>query len=140
MVSGFFTSPKDQARICSGLASPIRIASKLLTSSRFTYRPYLSDSAIRGDRGDVLDGAGGARCRKWAQRSRESPLTFLGSALSTEGHRQVLYALGQVRSRAAPGLKLVTPSWSRGRHPATTIEAAPRQARGDRSRPSAHLA
>src|ERR1700681_2927698 len=35
MVSGFLTSPNDHARICSGLASPIRIASKLLTSSKF---------------------------------------------------------------------------------------------------------
>src|ERR1022692_58826 len=33
MVSGFLTSPNDHARICSGLDSPMRIASKLLTSS-----------------------------------------------------------------------------------------------------------
>src|ERR1700691_2170858 len=35
MVSGFLTSPNDHARICSGDARPMRIASKLLTSMRF---------------------------------------------------------------------------------------------------------
>src|ERR1700722_12604420 len=35
MVSGFLTSPNDHARICSGDARPMRIASKLLTSIRF---------------------------------------------------------------------------------------------------------
>jgi hypothetical protein len=33
IVSGFVTSPFDQSRIWSGLASEIRIAEKLLTSS-----------------------------------------------------------------------------------------------------------
>jgi hypothetical protein len=40
IVSGFLTSPKDQARICSGEAKPIRIASKLLTSSKFTLKLF----------------------------------------------------------------------------------------------------
>ncbi len=34
MVSGFFTSPLDHARICSGEARPIRMLSKLFTSSK----------------------------------------------------------------------------------------------------------
>lgn len=35
MVSGLRTSPNDHARICSGDAKPMRMASKLLTSMRF---------------------------------------------------------------------------------------------------------
>jgi hypothetical protein len=38
IVSGFVTSPDDQSRICSGDASEIRMALKLLTSSMVLLR------------------------------------------------------------------------------------------------------
>jgi hypothetical protein len=48
MVSGFVTSPFDHSRIWSGLASEIRIALKLLTSSMVLLRvPGWHGDAIR---------------------------------------------------------------------------------------------
>src|SRR5690606_5081878 len=46
MVSGFFTSPCDQARMSSAVARPMRSSSKTLTSSKMSY--FLKFSKILG--------------------------------------------------------------------------------------------
>ena len=51
IVSGFVTSPFDQPRICSGLASATRIESKLFTSSMISPRPYAALNCLRSQRG-----------------------------------------------------------------------------------------
>src|SRR5687768_1966697 len=76
MVSGFLTSPCDQARMSSAVARPIRSSSKTLTSSKMSY--FLKFSKIlgvqvrawspgprplcgRGPVSDLVDAGGGVR-------------------------------------------------------------------------------